>query len=253
MKEDRREEIIRLLAEQQTVKAKDLAAFFGVSMETVRRDLEELEYSHLIRRTHGGAVLTLPAAGLEPDYAKRTLESYEKKRRIGKRAADTVRPGDTLIIDIGTTTLELAHFLHGKRELTVFTNSLKIAAELMSDDGIAVYFLGGRIRGGEGSTSGGWAERAVDSVYADKYFLGVGAWDPASGICDFHFEETELRRHCLAHAKEVIALTDSSKFNRTALNLVCRTEEVSTLITDDDVSRQTVRDLHDRGVSVLTV
>ena len=135
---------------------------------------------HLIRRVHGGAVLNV-AGSVEPEYGQREIEHYEQKIRIGKKAAEYVEDGDSIILDIGTTTLEFARFLKGKR-ITVFTNSLKIAMELMQEESMQVLLLGGKLRMGEGTTSGAWAEDMIRQFYADKLFLGVGALHPEKGI-----------------------------------------------------------------------
>lgn len=250
MKVKRKDEIIRLLAENRIMKAGDLAERFRVSMETIRRDLSELEDMKLIRRVHGGAVL-YTEYGIEPDYTYRTTENYEEKLLIGKKAAELVKDGDSIIIDIGTTTLEFARFLKGKKNLTVLTNSLKIAYELMSEKEISVILLGGKVRFGEGTTSGYWSEEMIGSFFADKLFLGVGAMMPECGIMDYHIEETNLRRHYLKHTKQVIALADYSKFGIKALNHVCRSEQLDYLITDEKTEKKTLKDLRDLGIKVI--
>lgn len=252
MKDKRKDEILRALAEKRMLKAGELAEQFDVSMETIRRDLIELEELKLIRRMHGGAAL-YTEYGIEPDYMFRTTENYHEKIMIGKKAADLVNDGDSIIIDIGTTALEFARFLKGKHDLTVFTNSIKIAYELMSEKEISVILLGGKVRLGEGTTSGYWTEEMIDSFYADKVFLGVGAIIPEYGIMDYHVEETNLRRHYIKRAKQVIALADYSKFGIKALNHVCDTKAVDYLITDEKADKKIVKELREMGVKVLIV
>ncbi|MFR9308507.1 MAG: DeoR/GlpR family DNA-binding transcription regulator, partial [Lachnospiraceae bacterium] len=147
------------MTENRIVKANELAEKFQVSMETIRRDLEQLEKEQIVRRVHGGAVLNV-ASGIEPDYSYREIKNYEQKIMIGKKAAELVKDGDTIIIDIGTTTLQMAKFLRGK-SITVFTNSIKFAQELMDEEKVQLYLLGGKVRRGEGSTSGFMAEDHV--------------------------------------------------------------------------------------------
>ncbi|MBQ8804779.1 MAG: DeoR/GlpR transcriptional regulator [Tyzzerella sp.] len=250
MKVKRKDEILRLLAENRMMKAGDLAEQFEVSMETIRRDLSELEELKLIRRVHGGAML-YTEYGIEPDYAFRTTENYNEKLQIGKKAAEMVKDGDSIIIDIGTTTLEFAKFLKGKKDLTVFTNSIKIAYELMSEKEISVILLGGKVRYGEGTTSGYWSEEMIDNFFADKLFLGVGAIMPEHGVMDYHIEETNLRRHFFKQAKQVIALADYSKFGIKALNHVCKSKELDYLITDEKADKKMLKDLREMGVKVI--
>ncbi len=250
MKLQREDIILNLLAENRVVKANDLAEQFGVSMETIRRDLSDLEKRHLIRRVHGGAVLNV-AGSVEPDYGRREIENYEQKIRIGKKAAEYVEDGDSIILDIGTTTLEFARFLKGKK-ITVFTNSIKIAMELMEEECMQVLLLGGKLRMGEGTTSGPWAEDMIRQFYADKLFLGVGALHPEKGITDYHMEETNLRRLCITHARKVIALADYSKFGNEALNVVCEPAQLDVLITDELADKKILRELREKGVEAVT-
>lgn len=250
MKIKRKDEILRLLAENRMMKALELAEHFDVSMETIRRDLSELEEVKLIRRVHGGAVL-YTEYGIEPDYTFRTTENYNEKLRIGKKAAEMVNDGDSIIIDIGTTTLEFAKFLKGKKDLTVFTNSIKIAYELMSEKEISVILLGGKVRFGEGTTSGYWSEEMIDHFFADKIFLGVGALMSEHGVMDYHVEETNLRRHCLKQVKQVIALADYSKFGIKALNHVCDSRDLDYLITDERADKKVLKEFRDMGVKVI--
>lgn len=250
MKLKRKDEILRLLAENRMMKAGELVEQFDVSMETIRRDLSELEAVKLIRRVHGGAVL-YTEYGIEPDYSFRTVENYDQKFLIAKKAAELVKDGDSIIIDIGTTTLEFAKFLKEKKDLTVFTNSIKIAYELMTEKDITVILLGGKVRSGEGTTSGYWSEEMIDNFFADKLFLGVGAIMTEHGVMDYHIEETNLRRHFMKHVKQVIALADYSKFGIKALNHVCKSEELDYLVTDEKANKKILKELRDLGVKVI--
>lgn len=250
MKVKRQDEILKLLDENRMIKAGDLAEQFNVSLETIRRDLAELEAMRLIRRVHGGAI-HYTEYGIEPDYAFRTNENYNEKLQIGKKAAELVNDGDSIIIDIGTTSLEMAKFLKGKKDLTVLTNSIKIAYELMTEKEISVILLGGNVRLGEGTTSGFWSEEMIDSFCVDKLFLGVGAIMTEYGVMDYHIEETNLRRHFVKRAKTIIAMADYSKFGIKALNHVCRIEQLDYLITDEKADKKVVKELQELGVKVI--
>lgn len=250
MKVERKDKILQMLAENHMMKAGELAETFQVSMETIRRDLNELEELRMIRRVHGGAVL-YTEYGIEPDYTHRITENYNEKLLIGKKAAELVNDGDSIIIDIGTTALEFSRFLKGKKDLTVFTNSIKIAYELMSEKEITVILLGGKVRYGEGTTSGYWSEDMIDGFFVDKFFLGVGGLTPEHGVMDYHIEETNLRRHCIRQAKQVIALADYSKFGVKAMNHVCKTEQIHYVITDERANKKIVKELRDLGIKVV--
>lgn len=252
MKLERKEEIIRMISEDRMVKAQELAKKFQVSMETVRRDLAELEKQNIIRRVHGGAVLNM-GTSLEPDFSYREINCYEEKLLIGKKAVELVEDGETIIIDIGTTALEFARFLKGRKKITVLTNSVKIVEELMDDQDISVIMLGGFVRNGEGSTSGFWAEEMVDKFQVDKVFLGVGALDTKLGIMDYIIEESNLRRHYVEHASKVIALADYSKLGITALNVVCPIGKIDYLITDEKSDKRILKELKEEGIQVFAV
>lgn len=252
MKIQRKDEIIRLISENKIVKANELAATFKVSMETIRRDLADLEKDGIIKRVHGGAVLNLNYS-VEPDFFYREVKNFEEKILIGKKAASLVEDGDVIIIDIGTTTLEFAKFLKGKKNITVLTNSIKIALELMDEREITVIMLGGIVRKGEGTTSGYWAEEIIDRFYVEKLFLGVGCLTLENGVMDYHIEETNLRRHCINHAKQVIALADYTKFGSKALNQVCSLEQIDKLVTDNKADKKYIRKLREKGIDVILV
>lgn len=252
MKLQRKDKIIKLLTENHIMKANEMAKIFGVSMETIRRDMSELETEGVIRRVHGGAILNT-AYNLEPDYSNREMSQFEEKLLIGKKAVSMVADGDTIIIDIGTTTLEFAKMLKGKKKVTVITNSLLIALALLNDPDIHVIMLGGNIRMGEGTASGFWAEEMVDQFYVDKLFLGAGAVSAEHGIMDFNTTETNLRRHFIRHAKQTIALADYTKLGIKALNIVCGFSELDYLITDEQADKKMLKLIREQGVEVITV
>ena len=155
---DRREKIIALLNRDGMVKANELVEQYGVSMETIRRDLEYLEKRGLVDRVYGGAILR-KKRGVEPKIEKRQLEHYEEKKAIGQRAVDLVEDGEVIAIDLGTTTREFARALVGKkRRLTVITNSIPIALDLSVDENIRVIMVGGEVRKNELSVSGNIAD-----------------------------------------------------------------------------------------------
>ncbi len=250
MKNRRQDEIIRILTENRMVKAYELAEQFQVSMETVRRDLESLEKEGYLTRVHGGAVVKT-MRGLEPEYTFRESKNYEQKIAIGRAAAALVEDGDTIIIDLGTTTLEFARFLYNKKNLTVFTNAIQIAAELVKNPEIKVILIGGNLRPGELATSGYLAEDVVDHFYVDKAFIGVGGITRTLGIGDYQMEEANLRRHYIEHSQKVVALADYSKFGVKTLNHVCSLEQIDIMVTDEQADEKVLNALRQRNVQVL--
>jgi len=250
MKDRRKDEIIKLLRKNRMLKAGELAEMFQVSMETIRRDLNELEELKMIRRVHGGAVLNTQY-GVIPDYTHRITENSTEKTLIGKKAAEFVKDGDCIIIDSGATTFEFSRFLKGKKNLTVFTNSIRIACELERDKEITAIIIGGKVRSSEGITSGCWAEQLLEEIFVDKVFLGVDGILPEHGIMHFNMEEGNLRRMFVKHAKQVFALTDYSKFGKKALYRICEPGELDYIITDDKVDKEMVRQFRENGTQVV--
>ena len=172
MMHDRRNKIVQMISSTRMVKVSELIKTFNVSIETIRRDLEYLEDRGYLRRVYGGAVVK-SMYGLEPDYSSREIKNYPEKVAIGQKAVELVDDGDTLVIDIGTTTLEFARALIGKKKITVITNAIKIAAALVDDENIRVIMLGGDVRKGELSTSGFLSENNMSLFNVDKVFLGI--------------------------------------------------------------------------------
>ncbi|MHA6258873.1 DeoR/GlpR family DNA-binding transcription regulator [Sporosarcina sp. CAU 1771] len=228
--DERHEQIMKELNRKKSIKTVDLSKKFNVTRETIRRDLQELEEEGLLKKVHGGAILT--KTNVEPPYLKRSQLHLEEKEAIAKRAADLVEDGDSLYIDIGTTTLMMVNYLQGKKNLTVVTNGLLHAVEFTKIEGTKVILSGGEIRAGEMSLSGPISTKGIKHLYVDKSFIGVGGLSIDSGITDYHVHESELRAIMIENSTEVIALADFSKFGVRAFTQVCEIKDLTALITD---------------------
>lgn len=252
--EERQELIIQRLKQTQSVRITDLVEEFGVTRETIRKDLYELEKRGIIRKVHGGAVLNktdLPKE--EPPYAKRSQINQEEKEKIAARAAGFVEDGDTLYLDIGTTMLLFAKQLKHKNNLTIITNSLLIAMEFGNDPNHKVILSGGEMRAGEMSLSGPSAVLSLQNYFVDKAFIGVGGLTHESGFTDYHVPEAEIRKLMLAHAKEKYALLDHSKMHITAFYKSADIQDIDVVVTDAGASVQLVQTLQHCGVEVVVV
>lgn len=250
MLHDRRATIVQMITSERMVKVSDLIKTFNVSIETIRRDLKYLEDAGYIKRVYGGAVIK-SMYGLEPDYSSREIKNYSEKVAIGRKTVELVDDGDTIVIDIGTTTLEFARALKGKKKVTVITNAIQIAAALVVDDNIRVIMLGGNVRKGDLSTSGFLSENNISLFNVDKIFLGIGGLTIEEGITDYHIEESNLRRHILKKTHMVIGLADFSKFGVIAMNKVCDIEKINFLITDDKTDKLMISKIRTLGIKVL--
>ncbi len=249
---DRREQILTLLKKDGSVKVVDLVKRFGVSIETIRRDLEALEEEGFLRRVYGGAVRESRRSE-ETLLQERMVQNATEKERIGKAAAAFVQDGDVIGIDVGTTTLEMARALLTRDlRIIVITNSIQIAATLSASEKIEVILIGGRVRHGELSVGGHMLTEANMRLFqTDKLFLGVGGITDKFGITDFREEETAFRRIGIERTKEVYALADHSKFGVTAMYHVCDAERIHTVVTDAGTGRDMISALRMKGAQVV--
>ena len=250
---DRREQILTLLKKDGSVKVVDLVKRFGVSIETIRRDLEALEEEGFLRRVYGGAVRESRRSE-ETLLQERMVQNAAEKERIGKAAATFVQDGDVIGIDVGTTTMEMAKALKERDvRVIVITNSIPVAALLSESERIEVILIGGRVRRGELSVGGhAIADANMRLFQTDKLFLGVGGISDRFGITDYREEETAFRRIGVERTKEVYALADHSKFGVTAMNHVCDPEKIDVVVTDAGTGRDAVAALRQKGVRVIT-
>lgn len=229
--QERQNEIIERIRVQGIVRVEKLASEFDVSAETIRRDLEKLEEEGCLRRVYGGAVL-MDANKTEPLYALRAGLNMEHKIAIGRLASQLIKKGDTLVIDLGTTTLEFAKALAKHTDLLVITNSLHIASTTVEFQGFRVIIPGGHLRAKELTLSGTMTTRFLQQFHVNKTILGAGGIDLENGVTDYHIEEAEVRRTMIDVADEVIVLADHSKFGVTALSRVAPLKAIDICVTD---------------------
>lgn len=249
MLHDRRAKIVQMISIDKMVKVSHLTELFHVSIETVRRDLEYLEQKGYLNRVYGGAVAK-NMFGMEPGYPFSQVQNFMQKAEIGEAACDLVKDGDTILIDIGSTALEFAKCIKGKKRLTVLTNSIQIAMTLVEDPNIRMILMGGEVRRGEYSTFGFMTEEAMDLFHVDKAFLGIGGITKEC-ITDYHMEEANFKRHMLKRTDCVIGLADASKFGIIAWNRVCNTKEIQILVTDSKAPLDYVQEFENTGLQVI--
>jgi DeoR/GlpR family transcriptional regulator of sugar metabolism len=220
----RRQAVLRAV-QSGPAHVRDLAESLGVSEMTVRRDLRELAREGKLERVRGGAV------GAEPPFEQTVVERFAAKDRIGAAAAGLVADGQTVMIDIGTTTLQAAHHLHG-RELTVVTTSLAVYEELVPDDGIELLLPGGIVRRNYRSLVGVLAEDSLRQLRADVLFLGTAAVDEWIGVWDTTIVEVPIKRAMIAAADRVVLLADAQKFAMRGDVRVCEADAIDHIVTD---------------------
>ena len=246
---DRLREIVDRVQSQSSVRVVDLAQRFGVSGETIRRDLEQLEREGLIRRVYGGAVDAQQHAVRL--YRERELHRMAEKRAIGCLAASLVQDGDALIIDVGTTVRAFCDFLGGRRDLTVLTPSLQAAQAIKAATNARVLVTGGELQDDEAYLVGPAAEAMLAQYYANRAFISVGGISLDVGLTDFNEAEVQVRKTILRRAEQIVVLADSSKLGVRALSVICGLEKMDILVTDSQIHPDVRAQLEEVGVEVM--
>jgi DeoR/GlpR family transcriptional regulator of sugar metabolism len=246
----RRQAVLRRLATQGEAGFTELAEEFGVSEMTIRRDLESLEADGLARRVRGGAI-SVVSRSYEPPLSVRAATASEAKAAIGATAAALVNDGDTVIIDVGTTTLQLARALHGRHGLTVVTASLPIAVELGSDPDIRVLVTGGEVRHGELSLAGGMAEDAFAGLNCDLAFIGVAGVCVRPGLTEYNPGDGRVKRAAISAARRAVVLADASKLGRVAFATVAPLSAIDVLVTDAAAVVPATAEIAAAGVEII--
>ena len=249
--EERQRDVLERLHSTGKVTVEELATAFHVSAPTVRADLTRLEDQGLLRRTHGGAI-PISHTLYEPPYAQRQVMRYDEKRAIARLAASRVKDGETVMLDAGTTTHEIAILLKERTSLTVVTNSLVNALTLMDSPDIAVILVGGNIQPRRKATLGPLAVRFLEAFRVDRAFMGFNGVHVQSGYTVVDFDAAEIKRRMMACAGEVVAVADSSKIGQIAFAAVAPLQAANFLITDDQVTPENLQQLIETGLQVLT-
>ena len=248
----RQNKIRERFSEQPGIAISKLAREFGVSGMTIRRDLDALESKSDIQRTHGGAMLTERMI-LEFDYRDRRQQNRPAKRAIAAAARKLVQPGQRLILDNGTTTLELAALLADATDLTVITPSLAVASELQHASGVEVILLGGVIRRGSPDLTGPVTEHCLELFAVDLVFLGSDGIGADGALYNSDLRLARVDKLMRRVAKKTCVLADHSKIGRTALARSGSLSDVDIFITDSAAPAATLKNFADLGVQIITV
>lgn len=250
--EERHEAIASLVRQRGRVAVSDVATTFGVTTETVRRDLAQLERAGLLRRVHGGAVPTSALALAEPALSDRDSAQAAQKDRIAQAAVALVPgSGGSILLDAGTTTSRLAGLLPTDRQLLVITHAVPIAARLAGVPGIDLQVLGGHVRGTTQAAVGPDTVQALGDLRADVAFVGTNAVLPGHGLSTPNADEAAVKRALVRAGRQVVVLADSSKLGREHLIRFAPIDVVDVLVTDDGISDDAVKALEADGVEVI--
>jgi DeoR/GlpR family transcriptional regulator of sugar metabolism len=249
---ERRRRIAELVEARRVVRVAELVELFDVSDVTVRNDLEALAKEGVIVRDHGGAVTTARTS-LSTAFGQRALENLEAKQRIAEAALKMLSAGETVILDAGTTLMEMARRLPAALPLTVITNSLNVAAEAGVRPAARVILAGGSLSTETISTVGPLAERDIGELLVDKLFLAIHAFDIEAGLSDVSLDVARVKAAMIAASERVVLLADATKFPKRALARVAPLSVIDCLITDKSFPEEAAAELERLGIDVQRV
>jgi DeoR/GlpR family transcriptional regulator of sugar metabolism len=247
----RQARIVSMVRAAQYVSTETLAREFDVSNETIRRDLLQLERNGVLHRVHGGAASAESRPIHEPSFERRTQLATAEKTRIGQAAAKLVRSGQTIVIDVGTTALAVAHALPADLEGTVVTNSLLVANELAGRRGLDVVVACGRLRVGDMALSNVSTTEFFSKIWADIAFVASGGLHADVGLTGYHMDEVAVRQQILLNSARSYVLADSEKFGRLANYKVADLDILTSVIADRAPEGTLATALAAAGVQVL--
>jgi DeoR/GlpR family transcriptional regulator of sugar metabolism len=252
--DDRHQKILEIMSKNGTITIGEICELFEVSEMTARRDLRILDRQGLLRRVHGGAISNL-GRSYEPPLSLRSRQAVEAKRAIGAKAAEMVLDGDSIALDVGSTTLEVARALRGKHNLTIITASLPIANEITANFSLGadvrLILTGGIVRPREFSMVGHRSESAYDEFHVDKAFIAIAGLTIEDGLTEYNLEDALVKRPLLRSAQERIVVAEGSKFGRVAFAYVGPLDAVQTVITDKNADKNLVNKLVDKGIKMV--
>ncbi len=234
-----------------SVSVAELALQHAVSEMTIRRDLDELAQQGVVRRVRGGAV-SLLLRGEEPPFGVREHEAVEAKRRIAAEVASLIADGEAVLLDSGTTALEIARVIRDRR-LTVLPLSLQAAGELATAPRVRLVLPGGEVRPGELNFTGPLTESAIRSLRFDTAVIGCCGLSAEHGLTTHDLAEVAVKQAAIASARRVVAAADSGKFTRTAFGAVCPLDRLDLVVTDSAVPPSEHDALVAAGVAVRAV
>ncbi|MBM7624168.1 DeoR/GlpR family DNA-binding transcription regulator [Sporohalobacter salinus] len=247
--EERQKKILELIKQRDSVKVNQLSEKFSVSPSTIRRDLKELEQENLIKRTHGGAVNN-ESMKFEPSVSEKEEQRLKEKEWIGSAAANLVVDGESIILDAGTTTAQIAKNLTEGSDLTVITNGINVAAELEKIEGIEILVAGGRLKQKTLSLIGSIAQQMLKKIKVDKAFIGVNGITVEDGLTTPDIEEAKTKEIMIETAKEVIVVADHSKFGQVTFAQICSLEKIDKIITDKTIDDEILDEYLQLGIDV---
>ncbi|MGV8137914.1 MAG: DeoR/GlpR family DNA-binding transcription regulator [Mangrovibacterium sp.] len=246
---ERRRIILEELRQNKQIYIPELNRKLGVSEVTIRKDLRYLEKKNLLIRSRGGAMMMVKV-GDDLSVEERKILNLAQKKSIAAAAASLIKEGDTIIIDSGTTLMQLAGLLKNSKELTIITNALDVAVKLSESNNLKIIVPGGVFRHKSFSLVGAAAVENFRMYRADKYFVSADGIN-SEGLFTSNLEEGQIAKMIMSYAKENIVLVDSGKFDRTGIVNFAPLSKIHTLVTDNKIPESHYQDLTDSGIKVI--
>jgi DeoR/GlpR family transcriptional regulator of sugar metabolism len=250
---ERREKILEKLNQHQRIIIKELSKEIQVSEATLRSDLSKMEEKGLLKRTHGGAVLT-DHIDYEISFSMRERQNKQEKFEIAKRATELISHGQCIMLDASSTTLQLARILKEKQiRLTVVTSGINTALELQDHPDITVILLGGIVKKGSHSLEGHLGVNILHQINIDIMFTSANGFSFESGLTDFSVYEVELKKAMVHASKRVVALLDHTKLNKNSIASFASADQIHTLITDCNVTDSDITTFKKHKINIIQV
>lgn len=249
----RKQQIINEIENNGFVSAMELAEKLAISLSTIRRDLIELEQEGVITRTRGGAVSSAHGFVLDTVPSSRATRNTTEKVKIAHVAAEMVSAAGCIILDTGSTTLEVARQLFPRQALQVITDSIEIAYELRDRENVSIIVTGGLMRAGSYGLYGSFGEEMLESMHAQACVMGAIGLSLREGLTKHDIESLAIRKKMVEISHQLICVADSSKFNVTGLVSVCPVDRVDVLITDAGIDPKFKQALENIGIKVIVV
>lgn len=242
--------VLEHLKANNIISISEIVRKFDVSHETARRDLEALKDQGLAKRIHGGAVLADDLSSGSFYYGDKDALGYAERTAIGRAAAKLVNPGDSVLLGMGSTVLEVAKNLKQTQNISVITNAIPVVTELIRTD-VDVHILGGRLNHDELNIVGYSVRDTLKKYYADKAFIGAGGITFENGISDYSSDDAEFIHMITERARTVILVADSGKFGTNAFASECSLKDIDVVVSDQNLSQEYVRGIKELGLTLI--
>lgn len=249
---ERKQEILKIITKDKSVKVNVLSEMFDVTEETIRRDLEKLEKENFVKRTYGGAVV-LDNVSEETSFTERAQEHMDEKRHLAKYVSEFIKDGDTIMMDSSTTALEVLRRIDPELSVTIISNSVSAALEAAKNSNIKFISTGGILNHRTMSFDGPLACKTLANYYADKAIISVKGLDRKKGLMDSREVSAESKQVMIDSAKQIILMADESKFDKTALLKVSGFDRIDVLVTNHVMSDEWAALMEENQVQVVVI